>query len=56
MPIVVVRADTANTLEVCENLSGYASLHDKSKIRRAAEVVEREIDFKTIYQQLGLSK
>ena len=56
VPIVVVRADTANTLEVCENLSGYASLHDKSKIRRAAEVVEREIDFKTIYQQLGLSK
>ena len=56
VPIVVVRADTANTFEVCENLSGYASLHDKSKIRRAAEVVEREIDFKTIYQQLGLSK
>src|SRR3990170_4788850 len=56
VPIVVVRADTANALEVCENLSGYVSLHDKSKIRRAAEVVEREIDFKTIYQQLGLSK
>jgi len=56
VPIVVVRADTANALEVCENLSGYASLHDKSKIRRAAEVVEREIDFKTIYQQLRLSK
>jgi BioD-like phosphotransacetylase family protein len=56
VPIVVVRADTANTLEVCENLSGFVSLHDKSKIRRAAEVVEREIDFKTIYQQLGLTK
>src|SRR3989304_4449178 len=56
VPIVVVRADTANALEVCENLSGYVSLHDKSKIRRAAEVVEREIDFKTIYAQLGLSK
>src|SRR3990170_1616542 len=56
VPIVVVRADTANTREVCENLSGYVSLHDKSKIQRAAEVVEREIDFKTIYQQLELSK
>ena len=56
VPIVVVRSDTANTLEVCENLSGYVSLHCKSKIQRAAEVVEREIDFKTIYRQLGLSK
>ena len=56
VPIVVVRADTANALEVCENLSGYVSLHCKSKIQRAAEVVEREIDFKTIYRQLGLSK
>ena len=56
VPIVVVRSDTANTLEVCENLSGYVSLHCKSKIQRAAEVVELEIDFKTIYQQLGLSK
>ena len=56
VPIVVVRSDTANTLEVCENLSGYVSLHCKSKIQRAAEVVEREIDFKTIYKELGLSK
>ena len=56
VPIVVVRSDTANTLEVCENLSGYVSLHCKSKIQRAAEVVEREIDFKTIYEKLGLSK
>ncbi len=56
VPIVVVRADTASALETCENLSGYVSLHCKSKVQRAAEVVEREIDFKTIYQQLGLSK
>ncbi len=56
VPIIVVRADTASALEVCENLSGYVSMHDKSKIQRAAEVVEREIDFKTIYAQLGLSK
>jgi len=56
VPIIVVRADTANTLEVCENLSGFVSLHSRSKIQRAAEVVEREIDFKTVYEQLGLSK
>lgn len=56
VPIVVVRSDTAATLEACENLSGYASMHCKSKIQRAAEVVEREIDFKTMYQRLGLSK
>lgn len=53
VPIVVVRADTAFTLEVCENLSGYVSLHCKSKVQRAAEVVEREINFKTIYERLG---
>lgn len=54
VPVVVVRSDTAVTLEACENLSGYVSLHSKSKIQRAAEVVAREIDFKTIYEQLGL--
>ncbi|NUO07240.1 MAG: phosphotransacetylase family protein [Candidatus Brocadia sp.] len=56
VPILVVRADTANTLEVCENLPGFVSLHSGSKIQRAAEVVAREIDFKTIYAQMGLSK
>jgi BioD-like phosphotransacetylase family protein len=56
VPVVLVRLDTASTLEVCENLSGYASMHSWSKIQRAAEVVEREIDFKMIYRQLGLSK
>lgn len=56
VPIVVVRSDTASTLDACENLSGYVSLHSKSKIQRAAEVVTREIDFKAVYQRLGLSK
>jgi len=42
-------------LAVCDNLSGYISLHCKSKIQRAAEVVEHEIDFKTIYQT-GIGK
>lgn len=56
VPIVMVRSDTANTLEACENLSGYVSLHCKSKIQRASEVAGREIDFKTIYEKLGLSK
>lgn len=56
VPIVVVRSDTASTLEVCENLSGYVSLHSGSKIQRAAEVVAREINFKILYDRLGLSK
>ncbi|TVM03571.1 MAG: hypothetical protein CV087_04475 [Candidatus Brocadia sp. WS118] len=56
VPIVVVRSDTASTLEVCENLSGYVSLHSWSKIQCAAEVVAREINFKTLYDRLGLSK
>ena len=56
VPIIVVRSETAATLEVCENLSGYVSMHSKSKIQRAAEVVEREIDFKTIYEKLKLPK
>lgn len=54
VPIVVVRTDTANTLEVCETLSGYVSIHSKSKVYRASEVVEQEIDFKTLYAKLGL--
>lgn len=56
VPIVVVRSDTACTIEVCENLPGYISLHHKAKIQRAADVVEREIDFKAIYEKLRLSK
>ncbi|MCF6157677.1 MAG: phosphotransacetylase family protein [wastewater metagenome] len=56
IPVVVVGSDTAETIETCENLSGCLSLHFKSKVQRAAEVVEREIDFHTIYQQLKLSK
>lgn len=56
VPIIIVRSDTAATLEVCENLSGYVSLHSRSKIQRATEVVAREIDFKTLYERLGLSK
>jgi uncharacterized protein len=56
VPVIVVKSDTAETIETCENLSGYLSLHFKSKVQRAAEVVEREIDFKTIYEQLKLSK
>ncbi|MEK7698914.1 MAG: phosphotransacetylase family protein [Planctomycetota bacterium] len=56
VPIVVVRADTATAVEVCDGLSGYVSLHSKSKVQRAAEVVERELDFKTIYERLGMKK
>lgn len=56
VPVVVVRADTATAVEVCDGLSGYVSLHSKSKVQRAAEVVERELDFKTIYERLGMKK
>ena len=56
VPIVVVRSDTANTLEVCENLSGYVSLHCKSRYSAPPKWWNAKIDFKTIYQQLGLSK
>ncbi|NUN22800.1 MAG: phosphotransacetylase family protein [Candidatus Jettenia caeni] len=56
IPVIVVQSDTATAVETCENLSGYISLHFKSKIQRAAEVVEHEIDFNTIYKQLSLSK
>ncbi len=56
VPVVVVRADTASAVEVCEGLAGYVSLHSISKVQRAAEVVENELDFKTIYERLGMKK
>lgn len=54
VPVMVVRSDTAAAVEICEGLVGYVSLHSKSKVQRAAEIVERELDFKTIYERLGM--
>lgn len=56
IPVIVVRSDTAETIEICEGLASGLSLHFKSKVQRAAEVVEREVDFNAIYKQLKLSK
>jgi BioD-like phosphotransacetylase family protein len=56
VPVMMVHTDTASAIEICENLPGYTSFHSKAKIQRASEVIEREINFDIIYQQLELSK
>jgi len=53
VPIIVVRTDTAATLDICENLTGHISLHS-GKIQRVADVVERELDFPLLYKKAGL--
>ncbi|MBM4055623.1 MAG: phosphotransacetylase family protein [Planctomycetes bacterium] len=56
VPVMVVSDDTATTIEKCEKLSDTIQLNNMSKIQHATEIMEKEIDFKTIYGKLGLLK
>lgn len=54
VPVIVVSADTATTIETCEKLSESIQLKNMSKIQHAAGIMAKEFDFKTFYNKLGL--
>lgn len=56
IPVIVVSADTATTIETCEKLADTTQLNNMSKIQHASGIIEKEVDFETIYRKLGLTK
>ncbi|NOZ22928.1 MAG: phosphotransacetylase family protein [Planctomycetes bacterium] len=56
IPILLVKSDTATTVDECEDLLGHLSLRSMEKVRRVSEVFESNIDHDLIYRKLGLSR
>jgi len=56
VPIMVVPSDTLTTVDRFESLLGHLSLRNESKIPKAAEAVEKSIDFSAIRKSVGLKK
>jgi len=54
VPVLLVSTHTSAALETCERLAGHLSLRSHSKVRRVSEVVERALDFNTLFRRLGL--
>jgi len=54
VPVVVVSADTATTMEICESLANNVHLHSQYKIQRATDIIDQNVNFSHIYNYLGL--
>jgi len=55
VPMIVVKEDTLTTVEKIENLLKRLRVSGKRKVARAVELVNREIDFRSLYEKLGIS-
>ncbi|MEW6355326.1 MAG: phosphotransacetylase family protein [Planctomycetota bacterium] len=56
VPVLLVKSDTAMTVEECEDLTGHLSLRSMEKVRRVSEVVKESINLDLVYEKLGLDK
>lgn len=56
IPILVVPTDTLTTVDRFEAVLGHLSLRNKSKAKRAKELVEEKLDLSSIMNSLGLKK
>lgn len=56
VPILVVPTDTLTTVDRFEALPGHLSLRNKSKAKRAKELIERRLDLSRIMERLGLKR
>ncbi|MCB2188892.1 MAG: phosphotransacetylase family protein [Deltaproteobacteria bacterium] len=54
VPVLVVRADTYSAAHRVESMRHRISLQDEEKIGRAEQLVRDNVDFKALYQKLGL--
>ncbi|MFH0925987.1 MAG: phosphotransacetylase family protein [bacterium] len=54
VPVMVVKDDTISTVEKIERILGRLRLREEEKIRKVKEVVEQNINFEVIYEELGL--
>jgi hypothetical protein len=55
IPIVVVRGDTFSVAKRVEELSSKLRLKEKEKVDSGIRLIEEEVDFKRLYESLGLS-
>jgi BioD-like phosphotransacetylase family protein len=55
IPIVVVRDDTYSVAKKVEELSGKLRLKEKEKVYCGIRLVEDRVDFKRLYEALGIS-
>lgn len=56
VPILVVPTDTLATVDKFESVLGHLSLRNKSKARRAKELIEEKLDLSKIMDRLGMKK
>ncbi len=54
VPIMVVRSDTLTVVQRVEDIMSTMRISDKRKIERATQLVNDEINFQLLYQQLNL--
>jgi len=56
VPVFVVRADTATTIDKCDDLMGQMSLHSAQKLDRVNEIIESRVNVKAFYEAAGLTQ
>ncbi|WP_406658161.1 phosphotransacetylase family protein [Methanolobus sp. ZRKC2] len=54
IPVILVRGDTMTTIERMEQLMGHAHIKQKVKLDRMVELLERNVDLKSIAESIGL--
>jgi len=55
VPMIVVKEDTLTTVEKIENLLRRLRVSGRRKVARAVELVNQEIDFRSLYDKLGIA-
>jgi len=55
VPMIVVKEDTLTTVEKIESLLRRLRVSGRRKVARAVELVNREIDFHSLYDKLGIT-
>lgn len=56
VPMLLVRKDTLTTVEIIEQFFGKTRFHQEKKIQRFERVLEANLDFAALYEDLGLSR
>jgi len=55
VPMIVVKEDTLTTVEKIESLIKRLRVSGKKKVARAVELVNREVNFRSLYEKLGIA-
>jgi hypothetical protein len=55
IPIILTRADTASVVNSVEQALGKTKFNQLEKLSRLTQIMEQQLDFQTIYKELGLA-